>query len=215
MSVLVRPFSFCEPPRDTCNSGTALIFTRRGATWCSHSRSVPLFLGAGCVCLGWKRPRVFESRAAPVAVGTPWFLLCGAVVFLAAAAGEFEYLWACLAKATFIIIRLMCTPERQSQNHPESSCWKQRWGPFSRRGSYISFYFWMVSRLSTQTRGRLYCLCSGETLVEKEPCWCRGVWVRERGSERRRRGGLGQLGLQPLYRAPGANLDSFARFIAF
>lgn len=54
------------------------------------------------------------------------FLLCGVAV----AVREFKYLWACLAKATFIIIRLMCTPERQSQNHPESSYWKQRWGPF-------------------------------------------------------------------------------------
>lgn len=143
---------FFEPPRDTCYSGTALIFTWWGAAWCSHSRSVPLFWEQ--VVFVWVENIFVSLKAGPLPL--LWgcrFLLCGVVVFLAGAAAEFEYLWACLAKATFIIIRLMCTPERQSQNHPESADWKQRWGPFSRRWSYISFYFWHGQlRLSTQTR---------------------------------------------------------------
>ncbi len=38
------------------------------------------------------------------------FLVCAVVVFLAAVVGEFEHFGDCSAKATFIIIRLVCTP---------------------------------------------------------------------------------------------------------
>lgn len=103
------------------------------------------FFGAGC-CYSWLKTsfslwKTNSSRCCGDAM-----LLLGAVVgFLAAEAEEFKYLWACLAKATLIISRLMSTPERQSQNHPESTDWKQRWGPFSKQYSYVRFYFQMVS----------------------------------------------------------------------
>lgn len=189
MSVLVHPFY--KPPRDTCCSGMALIFTLAPGVEVlhdvSHSRSVPLFSGAGCVCLGWKHPRLFESRPLSLLWGRR-FLLCGVVVFLAAVAGELEYLWACLAKATFIIIRWMCTPERPSQNHPESSYWKQRWGPFSRRWSYVRpflFLDWSAQALHTNERTFVLFVFSGETLVEKAVLMCESSASprAERGSQ--------------------------------
>lgn len=96
------------------------------------------------------------------------FLLCGVAV----AVREFKYLWACLAKATFIIIRLVCTPERQSQNHPESSYWKQRWGTFQQvvKLRKVFFFFSKFRERSEQARkwdDVLNCLCSGKTLMER------------------------------------------------
>lgn len=104
---------FHEPPRDTLQWYGPNFHMKRFCVMFSQSEHTT-FLGAGCVCLGWKHLCVFGSRTAPVAMEM-WVsaMLCGCV--LAAVAGEFEYLWACLAKATFIIIRLMCTPEMLSQ----------------------------------------------------------------------------------------------------
>lgn len=58
------------------------------------ARSVPLLFGSRLLFV-WveKRPRVFgKSRGRSRCRGERGFLLCGAVVFLAAVAGEFEYL---------------------------------------------------------------------------------------------------------------------------
>lgn len=60
---------------------------------------------------------------------------------------------------------------------------------------------WSAPAFST---GRLHCLCSGETLVEKRGLV--GVEVCE--SE-----GLRQLGLQAGYGAPGVNLDGSASML--
>lgn len=103
----------------------------------------------------------------------------------------------------------VCTPDRQSRNHPESSQWKQRWGPFSRRWSYISFYFWHRLVLSTQMRGGLLLLVFVARRWWKR-CWCRAAWVMaERGSECR--GSESSRGCISCSRCKSGRL-SFARF---
>ena len=107
------------------------------------------------------------------------------------------------AKATFIIIiRLTWTPERPSQNHPESFWPKSKKGgaPFFFRWSYISiFIFGAVScralSLSLHTNERSFVLfvfrrdAGWKKKKKKVSCWCRGVWViAERGSGWRWRG---------------------------
>lgn len=133
------------------------------------------------------------------------FLLCGAVVILAAVAGERQHLWAGLVKATFtvliiiIILRVMCAPEWQSQNHPQSSYWKQRWGPFEQalKLRKCIFIFGLVSAED---------VCSiwveARRRWKKMLCWRRRVWVTESGPRAER---LRHLGLQVAYCAPGAN----------
>lgn len=69
-------FSFREPPRDTCYGGTALIF--HDDVLFSQSERTTDFLGAGWCLFGFEVSS--RAGAAPVAVETPWFLLCGAVV---------------------------------------------------------------------------------------------------------------------------------------
>lgn len=141
----------------------------------SHSRSVPLFWEQ--VLFVWVENILVSLKAGHSRCCGDMDFCCDVVVFLAAVAGELEYLWACLAKATFIIIRWMYTPERPSQNHPESSYWKQRWGPFWKRWSYVRpvFIFGMVSTGSPHKWEDVCTVCvfrrdaGGKSLVD--------VWV--------------------------------------
>lgn len=73
--------SLYEPPRDTCYRGTALIVT---AVFSQSERTT--FLGAGRV---WDENILVSLKAG--ARSLLWFLLCGAVVFLAVAPGEFKH----------------------------------------------------------------------------------------------------------------------------
>lgn len=149
------------PPWDTSVQWYGPNFSHRGRSRC---RVVPLFLGAGFVWV--------ENISSLWKLLLPWVTLCGVVVFFSE--GGRIRMFASLFSQSHLHYYLIDVCPRETEPKPPRELWlKAEVGPFQPAVKLRKdvFYFWTGQR----------CLCSGETLVE-EKCWCRGVWVIERGS---------------------------------
>lgn len=138
--------------------------TTRHCVVFSQSDRTTFSSGTSRVCLGQKHPCVFERRATPLAAGT-W--ICGCVV-------------GCSTKGNLGICEIVqpkppslllgwCVPQRVRAKTTQRALTESKGGAhFQQAAKLHKFLFlaWSLSRLSTQMRA--YCLCSGETLLEKK-----------------------------------------------
>ena len=157
--------SVFEPPRDTCYSGTALIFTPAPAAEapCSCSWSVPLLLGSR-LSFVWVKNILVPLKAGRLPL--PWrrgFVLCNAVVFLGCSSRGIWVFVSLFSQSHLHYYYIDANTRESEPKPPREHLLKQRWGS-SFFGGLVRIRPW----IQIQMRGRLDCLCSGETLVGKK-----------------------------------------------